>query len=272
MRAQSARYGCLVYVFHGDAHKLMKDKPDRKWNLYGLWTHSSCPVVQYICEESDRSAESLGLELLGQYLPPSSRHSQAQRRSNHSQWLVVENNGEKLEAELVQRNGLAPVPCSIKELPMESPFTNHATGPARRHRERFPQRRPAEFEPENRVLSDRPNERDLKSSVNKQWYTTSRGEEILRNIHNSCISNFPVPSQVEMSRDEVDHDIQLSIKHNDKMFTVHFPNNFPESSAQVLYDNSIYSSRKLPNEASSKEDIIRIIKNYCRCFRCKNRK
>ena len=152
---------------------------------------------------------------------------------------------------------------------MESPFTNHITGPARRHRERSPQRRPAEFAPENRVLSDRRNERDFESSVNKQWYTTSRGEEILRNIHNSCIASFPVPSQVEMSRDAVDHDIQLSIKHNDKMFTVHFPNNFPESSALVHYDNAICSSRKLTNEASSKEDIIRIIKNYCRCFRCR---
>ncbi len=112
MRAQSGRYGYLVYMFQGDAQK-MKEKSDRKWNLYGLWTHSSCPVVQYICEESDGSANNFGLELLGHCVPQSNRYSrQAQRRS--TQWLVVQNDGVKLEAELVRRNGLAPHPCSIK--------------------------------------------------------------------------------------------------------------------------------------------------------------
>ncbi len=115
MRPQSGRCGYLVYIFHGDAHK-MKQKPDGKWNLYGLWTHSSCPVVQYICEaRSDRSADSFGLELLGQCVPRSNTYSrQAQGRSTHGQWLVVLNDGEKLKAELVPRNGLAPVPCPIK--------------------------------------------------------------------------------------------------------------------------------------------------------------
>ena len=111
MRAQSARYGYLVYIFSGDA-ETVKRQPGRKWNLYGLWTHSSCPVVQYICEESDRSGDRFGLELLGHCVPQGSR--QARARSSHSQWLVVEYDREKLTAELVPRSGLAPVPCSIK--------------------------------------------------------------------------------------------------------------------------------------------------------------
>lgn len=273
MRAQSARYGYLVYVFHGDAER-MKRKPEKKWDLYGLWTHSSCPVVQYICEESDRSAERLGLELLGQCVPQSNR--QIQNRSNHGRWLVVQNDGVKLDAQLGQGNGLAPLRCSIKELSMESPFSNLISRRPRGYRERSPERRPTVVAPERRhAPADRPSERQSENPVNNpplQWYTTSRGEEILRNIHNTCISNFPAPNLVEMSRDAVDHNIQLSIKHNDKTFKIHFPNNFPQSSAHVLYGNGIYSDMKIPDQAKSKEDIVRIIKTYCACYKCKYRR
>ncbi len=150
---------------------------------------------------------------------------------------------------------------------MESPFTN----PSKSNRERSPERRFIVAAPERRALADSLNERARESGdpVNdrsQQWYTSPRGEEILRNIHNSCISNFPAPSRVEMSRDSVDHNMQLSVKHNDKTFNVHFPNNFPQSSAQVLY-SAIYTNMKRP--ASTEEDIVRIIKSNCGCYRCR---
>ena len=148
---------------------------------------------------------------------------------------------------------------------MESPFTN----PSRSNRERSPERRPTVATPERRVLADSPNEGEFGDPVNdrpQQWYTSPRGEETLRNIYNSCISNFPAPSRVEMSRDAVDHNMQLLVKHNDKTFNVHFPNNFPQSSAQVLY-SAIYTNMKRP--ASTKEDIVRIIKSNCGCYRCR---
>jgi hypothetical protein len=159
---------------------------------------------------------------------------------------------------------------------MESPFSNLISRRPRGYRERSPERRPTVVAPERRhAPADRPSERQSENPVNNpplQWYTTSRGEEILRNIHNTCISNFPAPNLVEMSRDAVDHNIQLSIKHNDKTFKIHFPNNFPQSSAHVLYGNGIYSDMKIPDQAKSKEDIVRIIKTYCACYKCKYRR
>ena len=143
-----------------------------------------------------------------------------------------------------------------------SPFAPHETGQTRRYGDRSPERRRS-VSPERRApVHDGPH----------QWYMTSHGEEILRNIHNSCVSNFPAPSRIEMSRDAVEHNIQLSIKHNAKTFVVHFPSNFPQSPAQVLHDDAIYRGMKLPNEAKSKEEIIRMIRSYCGCYKCKNRR
>lgn len=113
-RAQSSRYGYgyLVYIFTGDAQR-MKRNYDQIWDLYGLWTHSSSPVVQYICEEGNRSqAERLGLELLGQCIPQSK--GRGHRRHGHERWLVILNDGVELKAALVQQDDLAPINCFIK--------------------------------------------------------------------------------------------------------------------------------------------------------------
>ena len=115
-----SRHGAdLVYIFHGDIER-MKRNPGKKWDLYGLRTHSSCPVVQYICEEGSRSAGRLGLELLGQCVPARGSTSRNNRSSSRDEpWLEVRNNGVQLEAVLQQQqrsSGFRPAParCSVK--------------------------------------------------------------------------------------------------------------------------------------------------------------
>lgn len=111
MRPQSARYSPLVYIFHGDADRMTRN-PGKKWDLYGLRTHSSCPVVQYICEEGGSSGDKFGLELLGQCIPQQNPPRNNLSRSNREELLVVQNSGVKLEAVLHQRH--CPVRCSVK--------------------------------------------------------------------------------------------------------------------------------------------------------------
>ena len=111
MQPQSARYSPLVYIFHGDAER-MKRNPGKKWDLYGLRTHSSCPVVQYICEEGGSSGVKFGLELLGQCIPQANSSRNNPSRSNREELLVFQNDGVELKAVLHQRRG--PVRCSVQ--------------------------------------------------------------------------------------------------------------------------------------------------------------
>ena len=107
MQPQSARYSPLVYIFHGDAER-MKRNPGKKWDLYGLRTHSSCPVVQYICEEGGSSGVKFGLELLGQCIPQANSSRNNPSRSNREELLVFQNDGVELKAVLHQRR------CSVQ--------------------------------------------------------------------------------------------------------------------------------------------------------------
>ena len=114
-----SRHGAdLVYIFHGDIER-MKRNPGKKWDLYGLRTHSSCPVVQYVCEEGSRSADGLGLELLGQCVPRGSASRNNRSSSSGEPWLEVRNDGVQLEAALQQQqrsSGFRPPPvrCPVK--------------------------------------------------------------------------------------------------------------------------------------------------------------
>ncbi|XP_028393488.1 uncharacterized protein LOC114517854 [Dendronephthya gigantea] len=270
-------YPYAVYIFSGDAQR-MKQHQGRCWDLYGLWTHSTSPVVQYICEEGSSSpAERLGLELLGQCIPQSM--SRGHRRHGRGRWLVIFNDGAVLEPSLTQPDGLAPIKCFIKELPMESPFVKFKSDRAT-HRSRSPERRLREDTHERRVPVDRPvipherrvpvDRRDDRASRSPerplQWYTTSRGEETLRSIYNQCTRAFPAPaSKVEMSRDSIHHNMQLTIQHNQKTYSIHFPDNFPQSSAHVVI-SSIFANRKI--SAKTTEEILRTIKSDCRCYKC----
>ena len=125
---------------------------------------------------------------------------------------------------------------------------------------------------ERRVSPDRRGGRATENQANNthlQWYTTSRGEEFLRNIHNSCISNFPAPNQVEMSRDMVDQNMQLSVVHDNKAFDIKFPRNFPQKPAHLSCTSSIYGNTRQLGQATSPAEIVRMIKNNCGCFRCR---
>ena len=53
------RYSPLVYIFHGDAGRI-KRNPGKKWNLYGLRTHSSNMFVK----KAIALGTSLGLSYL----------------------------------------------------------------------------------------------------------------------------------------------------------------------------------------------------------------
>lgn len=149
---------------------------------------------------------------------------------------------------------------------MESPFVKFTSGRARQDR-RSPDRRAIEGPRERNVPVGSYNDRASKSPERPlQWYTTSSGEETLRNIYNQCTRTFPAPSQVEMSRDSVRHNMQLTIQHNQKTYHVYFPSNFPQSSAHVAY-RTFYMDKKVP--AKTTEEILRTIKNECGCYRCR---
>ena len=264
MQSQGGRYGFQVYIFHGDAER-MRMNPSTEWSLFGLWTHSSSPVVQYVCESGYRSDEgkvkSLGIELIGHCID-------ASPRGNHRTWargrhLIIYNHGNRLEPVLMEeRSGLSPVRnCFIKELPMESPFRSclhgsrsNARATSHRARERNNQGREETVECETNEY---------------QWYATSAGTEKLRRIRDCCLKNLS--QKVDINRDPSTHDVQLSIEHEGKTFFVDFPSDFPTRHAQMSYTNvwNLNAAVQRNERIYSEKDIVSAIRKYCGCYRCK---
>ena len=110
---QSMRTGYLVYVFQGDEER-MKGNPERNWKLYGLWTHSSSPVVQYVSEKTRNLEDMMSLELLGYCISNDYKDDITRTMPHSGPLLIIENNGVELKAKIYKRNGLAPVSCFIK--------------------------------------------------------------------------------------------------------------------------------------------------------------
>ena len=145
---------------------------------------------------------------------------------------------------------------------MESPFSNLFR---RSGDEISSKRRETSFTPQRNVT----NYREQRQLNNKQWYSTPEGEKRLKNIYACITQSISGRNEVEMIRNTDDLNIQISIKHSGQTFDIHFPVNFPETSAYVLLSTSIFPSKKLHEQVKSKEDIVKVIKNYCSCHGCK---
>lgn len=157
-----------------------------------------------------------------------------------------------------------------QELQGESPFSFVVKGSRRHHNS---QPRPAN----THVSSDRqPRESQgeassqLSGNRSSQWYTTPVGREVLKGIHDCISSLVRGSSEIIMSRESGNHNLQLKIKHNSKSFTIYFPKDFPQSSATIFHSDTISNEREVPYGVRSKNDIIRAIRYSCGCSGCKS--
>lgn len=276
MRAQTS-HGHQVYIFHGDADKMRKNH-SVNWSLYGLWTHSSSPVVQYVCTDEDdptfgSKASLLGIELLGRCID-ASRRTNNRADGSLGRQLVIYNNGNSLQAELFDgRTSLSPARnCSIKELPMESPFGELLPRSVARSHERESTRLRARNDETTNSRRGAAGQSTGPQTNKTQWYTTKTGEERLRRIQGYCTQKFPPQNdKVAMSRDTSTHDLQLTIHHNDQTFVVDFPDNFPNDQAQISFSSFLNPTAALArnDQIRSGEDIVAVVRKYCACYKCK---
>lgn len=279
MRSERSSPGIQVYIFQEDA-KRMRANRSTTWSLFGLWTHSSSPVIQYVCKAGNggQNAKEMGLELLGQCVDSSQRgrgyNYRTDSRSSRTRQvrkLTIYNDGGRLEPELTEEgSGLAPVRnCVIKELPMESPFklflnSSGETPSVTRNRS----------EGVHDTYSRHPQERaetDECRTNEDQWYATSSGSEKLRDIQGHCRDSLSSSDKVDINRDPSTHDVQLCIEHYGKTFFVDFPNDFPKNKAKVSYIDVYNSSVAVDrNDAvACAKDIVSVIGKYCSCYRCR---
>lgn len=268
-RSQPSTHGFQVYIFQADADRMRADR-STTWSLLGLWTHSSCPVIQYVCkaeenkEQLDHVKVKFGIELLGYCMDSSHRERRDYNQSIQridGRKITIYNHGTRLEPELTEERGRQPARnCHIKELPMESPFKlDSSRATSNRRQEVYP--RP----PQQRA------KREECQTKETQWYATSSGSERLRRIQEHCNKNLSQSDKVEINRDASTHDIQLSIEHGGKTFFVDFPTDFPTTQAKVSH-TTVYNPREAIHRndmVTNEKDIISVIRKYCSCYQCR---
>ena len=269
-RIQTPSHGFQVYIFQADAERMRANRSTR-WSLFGLWTHSSCPVIQHVRNAEENRGQDVkvkfGIELLGHCVDSSRREGQGYTNQSSQtidgRKLTIYNHGTRLEPVLTEGSGRQPARnCYIKELPMESPFnldSSRTTSYRARHQE-------TNTRPPRQTV-----EREECHTKEIQWYSTSSGSEKLRRIQDHCRDNLSRKDKVEINRDSSSHDIQLSIEHNRNTFLVDFPSNFPTTQARLSFTNVYNPSAAVDRNdmVKSEKDIMSVIRKYCTCYQCK---
>jgi len=221
--------------------KSLIDKEEKAGQLYGLWTHSNQPVIQYV---------------IGDPKPNESEHIKKCLEENHGlrhigNWSAADRGGDKfnpespcfvkmtvklssdketLEVKLCvsqkrkeHKNSLDGV---IETLKGESAFRSKS-GP-------FPTGSPLAVYHKNvvstRLKVDCPNPRTANEAKTKkeQWYSTEEGMQLFGKIHGALQNYFQITGT---SRDTNTHDISLNLSHHRRELTVDFPLNFPHEMA-----------------------------------------
>ena len=266
-RYQTPSHGFQVYIFQADANRMRANR-STKWSLFGLWTHSSCPVIQHVCNAEENRGQDVkvkfGIELLGYCIDSSRReggYTNQSGRTIDGRKLTIYNHGTRLESVLTEGSGRQSARnCYIKELPMESPFKlDSSQTTSYRHQETNTRPPPQTVE------------REECQTKETQWYSTSSGSERLRRIQDHCRDNLSRSDKVEINRDASSHDIQLSIEHYGKTFFVDFPSDFPTTQARVSFTNVYNPSTAVDRNdmVKSEKDIMSVIRKYCSCYKCK---
>ena len=136
-RIQTPSHGFQVYIFQADAERMRANRLTR-WSLFGLWTHSSCPVIQHVRNAEENRGQDVkvkfGIELLGYCVDSSRREGQGYTNQNSQtidgRKLTIYNHGTRLEEVVVSL--LAIVTSKSSQWKVHSTWTAHglqATGP-----------------------------------------------------------------------------------------------------------------------------------------------
>lgn len=215
-----------------------KKKNPANGQLYGLWTHSNQPVIQYVIGDPKGGGdvakflyENHGLRHVGNW---STKEFEDKMGINGTSPLSF----VKMTVELLDGGKIMNVKLSVIEkesklngaletlegqsaFRLKSPFLDQ--GDQKRYH--------APPEDDALVVRDLSPKPSQEATTNKtQWYSTEEGMQLFGKIHGALQEHF----EVRPSRDTTTHDLCLSLKSEGSEFAVDFPHNFPQESAILI--------------------------------------
>ncbi|XP_068701977.1 uncharacterized protein [Montipora foliosa] len=173
--------------------KYLIEQKKTKGELYGLWTHSYQPVVQYVTGGVKQKDQ----EKIGKYL-----------QNNHG--LKQVGNWSTQNMEILDGD-------SAFRLPKNGPFQGDYSLASYHHEKVDP----------IEVKSPLPSTNEVKVR-GEQWYSTEKGMELFGKIHGAFKTSFTITGT---SRNKDTHDISLAINTCNRRFSVDFQSDFPKGKA-----------------------------------------
>ncbi|XP_068719337.1 uncharacterized protein [Montipora capricornis] len=218
--------------------KYLIEQKKTKGELYGLWTHSYQPVVQYVTggvkqKDQEKIGKYLqnnhGLKQVGNWstqnmgdvhpesdclsfvtmtvtLPPSSKKIMNVER------VCVSQNQKEFDGVMEILDG-----DSAFRLPKNGPFQGDDSLASYHHEKVDP----------IEVKSPLPSTNEVKVR-GEQWYSTEKGMELFGKIHGAFKNRFTITGT---SRNKDTHDISLAINTSNRGFSVDFQSDFPKGKA-----------------------------------------
>lgn len=239
--------------------RLIKNET-KKGQLYGLWTHSNQPVIQYIIGDpkgdKDREVENF------LWKKHALRHV--------GNWSTEEFNDDgpingrpppsfvNMAVELLEGGKIMNVKLGVieNESKLSGALETLEGDSAFRYKNPFCEQGDQKLQkryyapPESgildvRDLSPKPSH---EADTNKdQWYSTEEGMQLFGKIHSALqVLQF----EIRPSRDTTTHDLCLSLTFQGRQFAVNFPHNFPNDSAIYIRDGHRKEAIRLTKTSS----------------------
>ncbi|KAL9972582.1 hypothetical protein ACROYT_G018916 [Oculina patagonica] len=214
------------------AGPIAKKKKSSHGQLYGLWTHSNQPVIQYVIGDpkDDKEVarilwENHALRHLGSW---STEEIEDDGTSNGKPPLSFVNmtvelldNGKVMNVKLkvfekeYKLNGVLEMLEGHSAFRLQSPFSDQKD--QKTVRERYHDH-PEDDDLDVRDLSEKPS--CQAETKEEQWYSSEGGMQLFGKIHGALQQQFEITGT---SRDTKTHDLCVSLKSKGREFAVEFP-------------------------------------------------
>lgn len=246
--------------------RLVDEKKSAKGQLYGLWTHSFQPVIQYVIgdpkpgrDDHEKKIKNYlwdnhGLKHLGNWSTGGGNNMNIEEETPSFVNMTVESTDDKtvnVKLCVVQKgsNPKDTLEGVIEMLDGDSVFRLNA-GPFAKEGELacyHNKKVPGPLE----VVGQRSNEAKTKK---EQWYSTKEGMQLFGKIHGALQQQFEITGT---SRDTKTHDISLTLKyHGQEEYIVDFPLNFPHGAAVLNNGKSKQEISLTEKESGEKSQSI----------------
>lgn len=239
-----------VTIHEGELKQIKRQIANKKsvrGHMFGLWTHSNQPVVQYITgslkdlkrEDIEELFEEHALRRVGIWSTEESGGDQLDKEKPCFVYMKVGLDNETLDVK--------PIRVIEKETSLKGILEVLKGDSAFRLRNPFNKKDQKKYyiEPVKGEIHWTSTSSQQAETKGEQWYSMKEGMELFGKIYGALQEKFEITGT---SRDKDTHDLCVALKFNQRDFAVDFPSDFPDGKAilSTTKDKNISISLEKP--------------------------